>query len=108
MIRIIVQDTAQRVGPAGPIVRCDEDAAAGLAVLAQDGEIAAYARGAQPERLEQRQAAALGEGGKDCHPGVRVPLEDGRIGLLSSTRPAPDNLEASLAGAGTYLLLVPR
>jgi len=35
-------------------------------------------------------------------------LEDGAIGLLASSRPASDNLEAPLAGAGTYLLIAPR
>jgi hypothetical protein len=35
-------------------------------------------------------------------------LEDGRIGLLASSRPASDNLQAPLTGAGTYLLLAPR
>jgi hypothetical protein len=35
-------------------------------------------------------------------------LEGGAIGLLASSRPASDNLGAPLAGAGTYLLIVPR
>ena len=35
-------------------------------------------------------------------------LEGGTIGLLASSRPASDNLQAPLAGAGTYLLIAPR
>ena len=35
-------------------------------------------------------------------------LEGGAIGLLASSRPASDNLEAPLVGAGTYLLIAPR
>jgi len=35
-------------------------------------------------------------------------LEDGRIGLLASSRPASDNLQAPLVGAGSYLLIAPR
>lgn len=35
-------------------------------------------------------------------------LEDGEIGLLVSSRPASDNLQAPIVGAGTYLLIAPR
>lgn len=35
-------------------------------------------------------------------------LEEGAIGLLVSSRPASDNLEAPLAGSGSYLLVAPR
>ena len=35
-------------------------------------------------------------------------LEEGMIGLLASSRPASDNLEAPLAGPGTYLLVAPK
>lgn len=35
-------------------------------------------------------------------------LEDGRIGLLASSRPASDNLQAPVVGAGTFLLIAPR
>jgi hypothetical protein len=35
-------------------------------------------------------------------------LEEGNIGLLVSSRPASDNMEAPLAESGTFLLVVPR
>jgi hypothetical protein len=39
---------------------------------------------------------------------VAIRLEDGSYGLLESERPASDNLEAPLRGAGTYLVVAPR
>jgi hypothetical protein len=39
---------------------------------------------------------------------VLVRLDDGRWGVLPSSRPASDNLEAPLRGPGTYLLAAPR
>ncbi len=39
---------------------------------------------------------------------VLVRLEDGGWGLLPSSRPAADNLEAPLRGPGTYLVAAPR
>jgi len=39
---------------------------------------------------------------------VGVEQEDGRFGLLASTRPASDNLSAPMPRAGTYLAAAPR
>ncbi|HMV32585.1 MAG TPA: hypothetical protein PKA50_10740 [Gemmatimonadales bacterium] len=39
---------------------------------------------------------------------VLVRLEDGTWGVLPSSRPASDNLEAPLRGPGTYLVAAPR
>jgi hypothetical protein len=39
---------------------------------------------------------------------ILVRLDNGAWGVLPSTRPASDNLEAPLRGAGTYLVAAPR
>lgn len=47
-------------------------------------------------------------GGVERALSIAVQVGDGRYGLLASERPALDNLQAELRGAGTYLVVAPR
>ena len=79
--RIVVQDTAEGVGPGGGVADGNGEAAAGVGVFAEDGEIAVDAGDAVGEGLEQREAAAFGEGGKGGGAGGGVEAaEDGVVG----------------------------
>ena len=61
--RGVGQDGTQGRFPCGHVARCDREAAAGIGILAkQHRQVAADARHAAPERFQQRQAAALGQG----------------------------------------------
>lgn len=80
MKRVVGEDAAKGVAPGGAVVESDREAAAGIGVFPEDGEVAVDAGEAHPEGFEQGQAAAFGDGGKNGGASGGVEFSYGGVG----------------------------